>query len=194
MTLRDQEILANEQAWDIPHYGNFSPGEHLLELFLDMSGAKRTHSIVDAGCGSGRGGWALEKAGFVDVRLCDVVDRRDPDVQTMRFTHANIRYPLAPQLGYVLGRKLDWVYCCDVLEHLPEAFTMLAVSHLLDASRKGCFLSICTELDAKGPWAGRALHETVKPFTWWKNCLNEVGHVQDARPRLHAGVYLVTPR
>jgi hypothetical protein len=89
---------------------------------------------------------------------------------------------------------VDWVYCCDVLEHVPPQFTMLAIDQMLRVARLGVFLSIALVPDQFGVWVGEALHQTVQPFVWWRDSLREVGEVVDARDLLIHGVYVVRPR
>jgi hypothetical protein len=48
--------------------------------------------------------------------------------------------------------------------------------------------------DGHGVWVGKHLHQTVQPFTTWRDQLNEVGRVVDARDLCVAGVFCVEPR
>jgi hypothetical protein len=45
--------------------------------------------------------------------------------------------------------------------------------------------------DGHGVWVGKHLHQTVQSFTAWRDQLNEVGRVVDARDLCVAGVYCV---
>jgi hypothetical protein len=92
--------------------------------------------------------------------------------------------------GLTVG-PFEWVYCTDVLEHIPTAFTMLVVSRLLEVAEEGVFLSVSFVPDQMGVWIGETLHETVQPFTWWRDALNEVGEVVEARDLLGKGAFLV---
>jgi hypothetical protein len=86
------------------------------------------------------------------------------------------------------------VYCTDVLEHIPTQFTMLAVEQMLRVARRGVFVAVSVVPDTFGVWAGKALHQTVQSYTWWKDSLSEIGLVTDARDLLHAGTFYVEPR
>lgn len=185
-------------AYSLDAYRAESVGERMVPVFLDMARprlfAENLHdsdSVLDAGCGTGRGAMALYTAGFhVDVvRGCDLVDVLDDDARQFEFARANLW--ASPMSQSSIG-PVDWVYCCDVLEHIPEAFTMLAVRNLLSIARKGVFLTMSTGPDVHGVWIGEPLHQTVKPFTWWRKHLGAVGDMLQARDLLDHGAFLVT--
>jgi hypothetical protein len=89
---------------------------------------------------------------------------------------------------------VDHVYCCDVLEHLPTQFTMLAVDQILRITKVGAYFSVFFEQDGYGPWVGRYLHLTVQPFVWWRDALREMGDVVEARDCHEFGIFYVRPR
>jgi SAM-dependent methyltransferase len=190
MDLIRQERETYSQVWGIPNYGEHSPGEQFLPLFLDMApGIKTSHAVLDAGCGAGKGALALRRAGFKDVTLCDLTpDGLCDDVRDLRFYEACLWKPLQPPFQRA---RYDWVYCCDVLEHLPPTFAMLAVHRLLEVAQRGVFLSICVTPDNFGVWVGKPLHQTVQSYVAWRDQLNALGHVVEARDLMHVGVYLV---
>jgi hypothetical protein len=80
-----------------------------------------------------------------------------------------------------------------LLEHVDEAMTMLAIARMLEASTRGVFLSISLVPDQFGILVGRPLHLTVKPFTWWRDRIRELGTIAECRDLIDAGLYLVTP-
>jgi SAM-dependent methyltransferase len=194
MSLVETETATYEQMWGVETYADHSPGERFVPLFVEMSGAREPQTILDAGCGSGKGALALEALGF-HVRLADLTDAGlVPLAKSMPFDQMCLWQPILSQSGYVFGGAFDWVYCCDVMEHLPTAFTMLVAARLLEASRKGVFFSICLQPDVFGAWIGKPLHQTVQPFTWWRDNLREIGRVKEARDLNATGVYLVEPK
>lgn len=183
-----------ESAWAFESYAAFAPGEQHIELFLDITGATPGQTVLDAGCGSGKGAIHLHRRGF-GVYLCDLTPSGlVPEALDLPFTSACLWEDLRPSLPCLAGDSVDWVYCCDVLEHIPPAFTMLVVSRLLDVCRRGIFLSIALHQDSFGIWVGEPLHQTVQSFADWRDQLNAVGRVKEARDLLMAGVYLVEPR
>jgi hypothetical protein len=84
-------------------------------------------------------------------------------------------------------------YCCDVLEHIPEALTMLVVQRCLQAAPIAVF-SIAHEQDKFGATIGESLHLTVKPFRWWRDHLAEVGDLCEARDLMGHGLYILKRR
>lgn len=194
-TVEDRERALYQDVWQgVREYGTVAPGAQYLPLFLDMSQADRSDSVLDAGCGSGKGALALQGAGFKDVRLCDLTDAGlDDDARSLPFRSVCLWRPLRQQLWYRFGGRFDWVYCTDVLEHVPPVFTMLTIFQLLEVSRKGLFLSISLMPDSFGVWVGQPLHQTVQSFTQWRDQLSGVGRVRECRDLLHTGVYLVEP-
>lgn len=195
-TVEDRERSLYRDVWQgVREYGKMAPGAQYLPLFQDMSQADRADSVLDAGCGSGKGALALRAAGFRDVRLCDLTDAGlVEEARAFPFRSACLWRPLRPQLGYALGGCVDWVYCCDVMEHIPTPFTMLTVFQLLEVARKGVFLSISLMPDSFGVWVGQPLHQTVQAFAQWRDQLQSIGTVRECRDLLHSGVYLVEPR
>jgi SAM-dependent methyltransferase len=215
--LAESERDTYAAMWSVPDYAKTSPGEQLVPAFLEMSGAipqgdphwcerfpmghiyrslvraSRQQTVLDAGCGSGKGGVALAQAGF-RVALCDLTgDGLVDEAKALPFHHACLWQPIRAQVAWP-ERQFDWVYCCDVLEHVPPTFAMLVISRLLEVARKGLFLSIALQGDNFGVWVNRPLHVTVQSFVQWRDQLHEIGRVKEARDMLMNGVYLVEPR
>lgn len=206
MDLAARERDVYESVWGMEEYGEFSPGERYLPVFLGMLAGEATAktytipgggvierrpTVLDAGTGSGKGALALDGVGF-DVRCCDITDagmvaraRAFPFDQVCMWDDLTRTY--GPQ-------RFDYVYCCDVMEHIPTSMTMLVVSRLLAVARYGVFFSISTVPDAFGARIGQPLHLTVEPFTWWRDNLAAIGDVKHARDMVNVGCYLVVPR
>jgi 2-polyprenyl-3-methyl-5-hydroxy-6-metoxy-1,4-benzoquinol methylase len=186
-----QERSTYEGVWSsVDAYHNYSPGEAYLPIFLECVGESRGH-VLDAGTGSGRGAVALQNAGF-RVTCCDVTDAGlIPAARELPFREACLWQHLG---GFTPAHgSFDYVYCTDVLEHIPPQFTMLAVWQMLRVARRGVFLSVSTVPDNLGVWVGAQLHQTVRSFTWWKDSLGELGRVVDVRDRLDDASFYVTP-
>lgn len=190
--IRQIERETYEQMWAVPAYADLSPGEVCLPVFLDLVKGARG-SVLDAGTGSGRGALALQKAGF-DVRLCDLTaDGLLPAARALPFYPVVLWDDLTTRIGYLRGGKVDYVYCCDVLEHIPPAFTMLVIRRLLDVTRRGLFLSITLQPDQFGVWVGKPLHQSVQAFGWWRDAIAEIGTLVECRDLLSSGIYWVQP-
>lgn len=183
-----------QTAWAIEAYAKNSPGAQLVGMFRDMAGADGG-TVLDAGCGSGKGALALHAAGF-DVTMCDLTpDGVVPEAQELPFVATALWDALTPVAYMAHGRNVfDYVYCCDVLEHVPTPFTMLVVARLLDVAHCGVFLSISTVPDQFGSFVGEQLHRTVQPFVAWRDQLGTIGRVVEARDLLaSACFYVVRP-
>lgn len=182
-----------EAMWAVEDYAKTSPGEQLVQPFLEMSGAEARPkvTVLDAGCGSGKGALALQAKGF-SVELADLTDAGLLDEAKSLPFH---RLALWEDVRHKThGDRFDYVYCCDVLEHIPTPFVMLVVQRLLDVARRGLFLSVALQGDNFGVWVGKPLHQTVMNFVQWRECLSAVGTVKECRDMLMNGVYYVVPR
>ena len=199
MGLVAQERDTYEQMWAVPAYAEHSPGQAMAPIFIEIVRRLYGHaydpaSVLDAGTGSGKGALALEAAGF-RVALCDLTDAGlVPEARHLPFTQTALWDHLKPRVGYQHGGQFDFVYCCDVMEHIPPAFTMLVVARLLEVARSGAFFSISLVPDAFGAWVGKPLHQSVQSFTQWRDQLATLGEVLECRDLLTTGVYFVRPR
>lgn len=188
-TIWSRERDTYEAAWQVPGYTAHSPGLTYLDTFLEMAQPREGARVLDAGCGQGVAGVALAARGY-QVQLCDLTDAALTD-DARRLSYAVT--PLWAPLRRVL-QPVEWVYCCDVLEHVPPTFTMLVVSRLLELATRGVFLSIALERDHYGVWVGTPLHRTVQSYSEWRDQLSEIGAVLESRDLLHTGLYVVAPR
>jgi SAM-dependent methyltransferase len=169
----------DEILGSVPQYREFSPGLRYLPVFKALATDRRPASILDAGCCTGKAGLALAQDGW-DVTLADLTDAGlVPEASALPFYAVSLWHDLR-SIG-----TFDYVYCCDVLEHIPPQFTMLVVDQLLRVSRAGVFLAVSLVPDHFGAWVGKPLHQTVQRYQWWKENLSELGVLYDARD-LHA--------
>lgn len=188
MRLSRDERALYEDAWRLDGYSAFAPGAHYLPAFLAMTTRGDRDTILDAGTGSGKGALALADAGFAGrITCCDLTDSGlVEDARTLPFVEvclwADVKQAVGPH---------EWVYCTDVLEHIPTAFTALVIRRLVETARAGVFLSISLVPDQFGALLGRPLHLTVQPFTWWRDLLAEIAEVVECRDLGNVGIYLL---
>lgn len=178
-----------ETMFAVEAYSNESPGEIFLSLFIDMAKPEYGDSVLDAGCGSGKGALALAAAGL-NPYLLDLIDARVKEAHVFPFEGGHCLW--SSKIPLTLTSK--WGYCCDVMEHIPTEFTMLVIANLLREVDDGVFFSISLEPDNFGALIGKQLHKTIQPFIWWRDRLNEVGRIRECRDLLSVGVYLVEAR
>jgi hypothetical protein len=182
-------------------YVEYSPGSGYVPMFLDMAGIERgtesRYSLLDAGCCSGKGALALYGAGFRNVHLCDLTGQmRVPEVVDFPFFETCLWHSFTTKHSYVHGGKYDYVFCCDVLEHIPTEYTMLTIARLAEVAKRGVFLSISLVQDGFGVMVGEHLHKTVQPFAWWRDAIAALGlgRVKECRDLLHTGLYYLETR
>lgn len=190
-SLYHQEREKYEQAWAISAYTERSPAEQYLPVFIERAHAPAT--VLDAGAGSGKGAVALRTAGF-RVTMCDCTPEGLVDeAKDIPFHEAWLWNDLRSVVSLNSGRTtFDYVFCCDVLEHVPTPLAMLAVARMLEVAKHGLFLTVRTVSDDFGHLVGHPLHLTVQPFVWWRDYLATVGRVIEARDLLIDATFWVT--
>lgn len=175
----------DELFLSVDAYRDHSPGAGYARVFAEMTGAPPGSLVVDAGCATGKGGLALHELGYlvhlVDLTSTGLVD----EARGLPFTEG------ALQLGLP---SCDYVFCTDVLEHLPPEWTMLALARMLEAARSRVFCSIALQPDAFGVWVGAPLHQTVMDYQWWRDHCRELATVVEARDLLGIGLYCLESR
>jgi len=170
------------KVWGLDDYAVYSPGEQMADYFFRIAAPTRGQSVIDVGAGSGAGSRALASRGL-SVKAFDISDvgwRNQSIVLKTGCIWRDLRQ----------SPPSDFAYCCDVMEHIPTEFTALAISEILGVCGKA-FFSISFTEDGFGEYIQDHLHLTVKPFTWWRDMLAEVGVVHDARDLMGFGVFLV---
>ena len=178
-TLGAAEFEKYERMWSVPEYSDYSPGETLVDTFMEMTGAQKGDSVIDLGCGTGRATSALQEKGLRATGF-DITPKGLQE--TIHFRQGC--------LWRKIGGQYDHGYCCDVMEHIPIEFTML-VLHQISLVTPNLFLQICNIPDGFGRAIGEPLHLSVMPFQWWKAHLESFGEVLDARDLLTSSVFHV---
>ena len=163
MITAEAEREKYRKIWAIPGYRSNSPGESLVSTFIKQAKWYKGDSLLDAGCGTGRAGLALHRAD-IRVTLLDLCETSvDPAPrEALPFMQACLW-----DLRTELILPFTWVYCCDVLEHIPTEHVDAVLDNLAKLGVKGVFMQIALWADAWGDKIGETLHLTVQPPAWW---------------------------
>ena len=66
-----------------------------------------------------------------------------------------------------------WIYCCDVLEHIPEEKIDKVLAQMAERMRYGGYFSICLQEDLAGKQLGHSLHLNVKGKEYWEEKISQ---------------------
>src|SRR5262245_10411747 len=78
------EALKYGRLWEMAQYRKYAPGEELAQVFLSQAKPRRNASIIDFGCGTGRGALMLSLLGGLRVTMVDFVNNcLDLDVRNV---------------------------------------------------------------------------------------------------------------
>ena len=162
-----------KKIWDMPEYRKEAPGEKISHEFLAQAKPKAGSSVIDFGCGTGRGALNLAFFGNMDVTMvdfapncldADIVPMLETQKHTLRFIEADLSEPLPVKAAYG--------YCTDVMEHIRTHHVDKVIANCLEAAQH-VFFQISTVDDKASELVGHKLHLTVRPFKWWLNKFKE---------------------
>jgi SAM-dependent methyltransferase len=162
MTTAAQEQDKYRRIWEVPGYRVKSPGELLVPTFLQHAEWEKGETLIDLGCGSGRAGFELSKAGL-NVTLMDITHNA-LDVSFSKGQMPFIQHCLwePPTIHF------DWAYCCDVLEHIPPEHVDAVLDNIAHMGFWGAFMQIALWPEGWGDKIGETLHLTIKSASWWR--------------------------
>lgn len=161
MITAETEQRKYQRVWtEVDAYRASSPGEKLVQTFLNMAQWEKGQSLIDCGAGTGRAAKRLADAGF-NVLMLDI---------TRMATDPEIKLPFVSVCLWEVPfeQRFDWVYCTDVLEHIPTEHVDKVLDNLAAMTGYGAFLQIALFADGFGRRINDTLHLTVKPMTWWE--------------------------
>ena len=168
---KNKEKEKYEKCWNVDAYRGYSPGEQLVDLFLESAQANLGVKVIDWGCGTGRGGYGIhKKRPDLDITFVDIAENcLDEDVATAVEYKDNLHF-VVEDLTEPSEQSSQLGYCTDVLEHLPEKDVDKALANILQNSRH-VFFMIATEDDSFGkhPEIDDHLHLCVHDYHWWLN-------------------------
>ena len=162
------EVFKYTKLWaDHPEYRMVSPGEQLAQHFLDIARPKPGASIIDFGCGTGRGGLQLAVVGQLNVTMIDFARNcLDADIVPMLETQKHVLRFIKADLEKRIPATAEYGFCTDVMEHIPTDKVDDVLSNIL-ASAQHVFFQIALFDDICGSLIGEKLHLTIQSYEWW---------------------------
>jgi trans-aconitate methyltransferase len=179
-----------EQMWAVDAYlSDNRAGEDNVSHFIAELKPQPYETLIDLGCGPGKAGLHFVERAQLSVHWLDITDAvLDRAVPRERFVEAPIWSPRWRGARRTGG--WDYGFCVDVIEHLPTEYTMLALSRIVENCCVS-WLQIALLPDAFGQVINQTLHLTVRPFTWWRDRIADIGPLVDCRDLCGRGLYLV---
>lgn len=172
--LKTDEQRKYEKMWKIDDYRAVAPGEQSVQIFLKQAKPKPGSTLIDFGCGTGRGGTALALFGKLNVTLMDFAENcLDEWVANACENQDSLRF-VQHDLNKISPVTAEYGYCTDVMEHIPPEEVDQVLANILLAA-KNVFFMISTQPDRMGERIGEPLHLTVQPYEWWLKKFREQG-------------------
>ena len=162
-----------KMMWERPEYRTFAPGEKAVFDFLAQAKPRRGSSVIDLGCGTGRGSLNLAFFGGLDVTMVDFAPNcLDADIVPMLETQKHVMRFLEHDLSQPLPVKAAYGFCTDVMEHIRPHHVDRVLDNCLDACQH-VFFQIDTQEDEMGKLLGHRLHLSVHSYEWWLKKFND---------------------
>jgi len=158
MTTAEREQQKYRRMWAHDQYHFASPGERAVPTFLNACHPPAGDSLVDIGAGTGRAGQKMEEAGLRVTLLDCCPEANETPLPCLEV----ILWDLPPTLP-----RFDWIYCVDVMEHIPPEYIDQTLDHMVKLTGKGGYLQVCCVPDNCGKLIRETLHLTIQPAEWW---------------------------
>jgi len=164
-----KQELYREKCWNLDSYRNHSPGEHLAEMFLETAEPKMGVTVIDWGCGTGRGGYQIHKLRpDLDITFVDFADNcLDEEVATAVEYKDNLSF-VVEDLSERSGQASLFGFCTDVMEHIDEEDVDKVLSNILWSSQH-VFFQIATLPSGFSHHhdINEELHVCQHDYHWW---------------------------
>lgn len=155
LEMREQQKYV--EMWHSEAYRKTAPGENHVDDAIRLLGMKPGESVIDFGCGTGRGAQALRDMGMQVTAVDFAPNCLDRDVR-VPFVQACL-WDLPPM-------EANWGYCTDVMEHIPTEKVIDVIKGIAERVQ-GCYFAIAIRDDALGYITGKKLHlSLLEPLQW----------------------------
>ena len=144
--------------WNFPQYRTVSPGEMAATEAVKIAKIDQSTTVIDFGCGTGRGGQQIHNLTGANVVLVDFADNAVNGSVKLPFFVADLTRPMM--------LKGDVGYCTDVMEHIPTHQVDDVIKNIMDCVHSAYF-QISLVPDVMGELIGAPLHLSVYPHNWW---------------------------
>lgn len=148
-----------QRMWDIDAYRTMSPGENFAPEMVELVKPKPSQTVVDFGCGTGRGGLKVQELTDCNLIQVDFADNCLDRKANATFVKADLTSPM--------NVRGDIGYCTDVMEHIPPELVDQTIGNIMACVGK-CYFKIAMFDDNMGKLIGHPLHLSVFPFDYWK--------------------------
>lgn len=196
-TLYLEEKSKYEKMWEHDLYRQRSPGALLSPFFFYhfQQRIKPGDSIIDFGCGTAAASMTFFDMGLF-VTLVDIANNCLSVKSQKLLREKNKRFLFVEAPLWDLPPEVpvsDWIYCIDVLEHLPEDRVKASLEAMAKKTKKGGALQIFLEEESMGELIGETLHLTLRPLNWWLDLISAfwvIENVQEILPDVRYCVYV----
>lgn len=158
-----------ERAWSDERYRAGAGGTNHVSDFLKRFNIDRNHTVVEIGCGEGRGA-AQIAAAAKEVILVDIAENCLSDKVKQSLGDKFICHDISKPLNVVA----DFGFCVDTMEHFPPEQIDQVLKNMFTIAPHWYF-QICTLPDGFGKIVGAPLHLSVFKPAWWKDKMAEDG-------------------
>ena len=162
-----------EKMWTLDKYRRRSPGLGQVDHFLTTCRPSKGDHILDVGTGRGVAVGELIRRGYLNTAGIDIASNAvNPDIRYAYLDRFRIGDYLTTDTLMV-----DWIFCCDFLEHLPPEQLRPALEKIKHDSIKGLYLQVPTFPSSGKKWDDSfefELHYTVMPAIWWKKLFIDI--------------------
>jgi len=172
----DIEQAKYEKLWKMDTYRRFSPGEKIAHVFLEVAkhckGIQKT--VLDAGCGTGRGGLKIFRESNSRVTFLDFTSDPLDSAAKLLVRNGTAAFVQQSLIDDITLPRFDYVYCTDVMEHIPPEDVDTVLSNILSAGDR-VFIQLSTVPDGMGVLIGEKLHLTIEQPEWWQEKIESLG-------------------